>query len=156
MVIKYLTCEFSDYKIAPGHGLRYCEVNGKTHTFITKKVHRLYLNGKKPLSIRWTAKWRMAHKKGKVQEAKKKILKQKKEKQIRAVVGLSVEEIKKIREQFSKESKEKDAHAFKYIDEIKKKRKEALAKYKSKRVDNRGNRDKIVPKVQKGAKGKKY
>ena len=42
MVIKYLTCEFSDYKIAPGHGLRYAEVNGKTHMFINKKVHRLF------------------------------------------------------------------------------------------------------------------
>ena len=72
MVIKYNTCSFSENKIAPGHGLKYCEVNGKTHMFITKKVHRLYLHGKKPLTIRWSIKWRTSHKKGKVEEAKKK------------------------------------------------------------------------------------
>ena len=38
MVIKYDTCSYSGYKIAPGHGLRYCEVNGKTHLFINKKI----------------------------------------------------------------------------------------------------------------------
>ena len=37
MVIKYDTCSYSGYKIAPGHGLRYCEVNGKSHVFINKK-----------------------------------------------------------------------------------------------------------------------
>ena len=81
MVIKYYTCSFTDYKIAAGHGLRYCEVNGKTHMFISKKVHRLFKNGKKPLSIRWCLKWRSSHKKGKVEEVKKKVIKQKKEKQ---------------------------------------------------------------------------
>ena len=42
MVIKTTTCEFSDNKIYPGHGMRYCEVNGKTHMFLNKKVHRFY------------------------------------------------------------------------------------------------------------------
>ena len=96
MVIKYNTCSFSENKIAPGHGLKYCEVNGKTHMFITKKVHRLYLHGKKPLTIRWSIKWRTSHKKGKVEEAKKKVIRQKKERQVKAIVGLSVEE-KKLR-----------------------------------------------------------
>ena len=40
MVIKYNICSFSEYKIAPGHGLKYCEVNSRTHMFISKKVHR--------------------------------------------------------------------------------------------------------------------
>ena len=85
MVIKYDTCSYSGYKIAPGHGLRFCEVNGKTHLFINKKNHRLFLNGKKPLKIRWNLKWRTAHKKGKVEEAKKKVQKQKKERQVKAI-----------------------------------------------------------------------
>ena len=80
MVIKYDTCSYSGYKIAPGHGLRFCEVNGKTHLFINKKNHRLYLNGKKPLKIRWNLKWRTAHKKGQVEEAKKKSSKTKERK----------------------------------------------------------------------------
>ena len=132
MVIKYLTCEFSDYKIAPGHGLRYAEVNGKTHMFINKKVHRLFKNGKKPLTIRWSLKWRTSHKKGKVEEAKKKVIKQKKERQVKAIVGLSLEEINKIKE----------------------KRKKYLEKVKKLRAD-RAPQEKIVPKQQKGAKGGK-
>ena len=76
MVIKYQTCSFSEFKIAPGHGLRYCEVNGKTHMFISKKVHKLYKHSKKALNIRWTPKWRLAHKKGKTEETKKRIQKQ--------------------------------------------------------------------------------
>ena len=114
MVIKYETCSYSGFKIAPGHGLRYCEVNGKTHLFINKKNHRLFLNGKKPLNIRWNIKWRTAHKKGKVEEAKKKVQKQKKERQVKAIVGLSVEEITKIQESF-KDVKKADAERYKYI-----------------------------------------
>ena len=38
MVIKYDTCSYSGYKIAPGHGLKYCEVNGKSYLFIKKKI----------------------------------------------------------------------------------------------------------------------
>jgi large subunit ribosomal protein L24e len=136
MVIKYNTCSFSENKIAPGHGLKYCEVNGKTHMFITKKVHRLYLHGKKPLTIRWSIKWRTSHKKGKVEEAKKKVIRQKKERQVKAIVGLSVEEINKIKESF-KNPKEVDAQRFKYAQEIKEKRKKYLEKVKKLRSDNR-------------------
>jgi large subunit ribosomal protein L24e len=136
MVIKYNTCSFSENKIAPGHGLKYCEINGKTHMFISKKVHRLYLHGKKPLTIRWSIKWRTAHKKGKVEEAKKKVIRQKKERQVKAIVGLSVEEINKIKESF-KNPKEVDAQRFKYAQEIKEKRKKYLEKVKKLRSDNR-------------------
>ena len=134
MVIKYLTCEFSDYKIAPGHGLRYAEVNGKTHMFINKKVHRLFKNGKKPLTIRWSLKWRTSHKKGKVEEAKKKVIKQKKERQVKAIVGLSLEEINKIKEKRKK-----------YLEKVKKLKAE------------RAPQEKILPKNQKGGKqGKNF
>ena len=150
MVIKYNTCSFSENKIAPGHGLKYCEVNGKTHMFISKKVHRLYLHGKKPLTIRWSIKWRTAHKKGKVEEAKKKVIRQKKERQVKAIVGLSVEEINKIKESF-KNPKEVDAQRFKYAQEIKEKRKKYLEKVKKLRSDNR-TRDNYGKNV-KGTKG---
>ena len=150
MVIKYETCSFSDYKIAPGHGLKYAEVNGKTHMFINKKVHRLFLQGKKPLTIRWSTKWRLSHKKGKVEETKKKVTKEKKEKQVKAVVGLSVEEIMKIRESF-RDHKTNDAERDKYAKEIKEKRKKYLEKVKKLRSDNR-TRDNYGKNV-KGTKG---
>ena len=150
MVIKYNICSFSEYKIAPGHGLKYCEVNSRTHMFITKKVHRLYLHGKKPLNIRWSLKWRNAHKKGKVEEAKKKVNRQKKERQVKAIVGLSLEEINKIKESF-KDTKVADAERFNYAKAIKEKRKKYLEKVKKLRGDNRP-KDNFAKNV-KGTKG---
>ena len=150
MVIKYNICSFSEYKIAPGHGLKYCEVNSRTHMFISKKVHRLYLHGKKPLTIRWSLKWRNAHKKGKVEEAKKKVNRQKKERQVKAIVGLSLEEINKIKESF-KDTKVADAERFNYAKAIKEKRKKYLEKVKKLRGDNRP-KDNFAKNV-KGTKG---
>ena len=150
MVIKYNICSFSEYKIAPGHGLKYCEVNSRTHMFISKKVHRLYLHGKKPLNIRWSLKWRNAHKKGKVEEAKKKVNRQKKERQVKAIVGLSLEEINKIKESF-KDTKVADAERFNYAKAIKEKRKKYLEKVKKLRGDNRP-KDNFAKNV-KGTKG---
>ena len=155
MVIKYETCSYSDYKIAPGHGLKYAEVNGKTHMFINKKVHRLFLQGKKPLTIRWSTKWRTSHKKGKVEEQKKKITKEKKEKQVKAVVGLSVEEIMKIRESF-KDHKTNDAERDKYAKEIKEKRKKYLEKVRKNKGDKAQHKDKAIKNVKANQAGKRY
>lgn len=134
MVIKYQTCSFSEYKIAPGHGIRYAEVNGKTHIFITKKVRKLFRHGKKPLSIRWTPKWRIGHKKNKTEETKSKVQKQKKERQVKAIVGLSLEEINRIRESM-KEERNNDAARYKYAQEIKEKRKKYLDKVRKLKGD---------------------
>jgi large subunit ribosomal protein L24e len=136
MVIKYQTCAFSEYKIAPGHGMRYCEVNGKTHIFISKKVHRLFRHGKKPLNIRWTLKWRTSHKKGKVEETKHKVQKQKKERQVKAIVGISLEEIQRIRESL-KDERTNDATRYKYVQEIKEKKKKFLEKQRKIKGDSR-------------------
>ena len=92
-------------------------------------------------------------KKGKVEEAKKKVIKQKKERQVKAIVGLSLEEINKIKETF-RDSKQNDAERYKHAQEIKEKRKKYLEKVKKLRAD-RAPQEKIVPKQQKGAKGGK-
>jgi len=136
MVIKYQTCAFSEYKIAPGHGMRYCEVNGKTHIFISKKVHRLFKHGKKPLNIRWTLKWRTSHKKGKVEETKHKVQRQKKERQVKAIVGISLEEINRIRESL-KDERTNDATRYKYVQEIKEKKKKFLEKQRKAKGDSK-------------------
>ena len=160
MVLKYQTCSFSEYKIAPGHGIRYAEVNGKTHIFINKKSMKLFRNGKKPLNIRWTLKWRTSHKKGKVEEAKHRTNRQKKERQVKAIVGLSLEEINRIRESM-KEERTSDAQRYKYAQDIKDKRKKYLEKVRKAKGD-RPQPDKFAQKavkqnVPKGAqaRGKK-
>ena len=136
MVVKYQTCNFSEYKIAPGKGLKYCEVNGKTHTFISKKCRMLFLHAKKPMSIRWTLKWRTAHKKGKVEDTKNRNNRQKKERTIKAVVGFSLDEIKKIREA-NQDDRGSDALRYKYVQEIKDKKKRYLEKNRKTKVDTR-------------------
>ena len=136
MVIKYQTCSFSEFKIAPGHGLKYAEVNGKTHIFINKKSHKLFKHHKKALTIRWTPKWRLSHKKGKVEENKNKVVKQKKERQIKAVVGLSLDEINKIRESL-KDERTNDAQRYKYAQEIKDKKKKYLEKVRKVKGDSK-------------------
>lgn len=161
MVIKYTTCEFSDCKIAPGHGAKYVEVNGKQHTFLNKKIRCLFLHSKKPLTIRWTLKWRTAHKKGKAEESKKKMTKQKKEKQVKAIVGLTLEEINKIRDQL-KDDKMGDAYRFKIANEIKEGKKKYLEKQRKNKGDKPDNKNamkntKVAPKnVATNKAGKRF
>lgn len=124
MVIKTSTCAFSDNKIYPGHGIRYCEVNGRTHMFLNKKVHKFFKSARKPLKFRWTIKWRVAHKKVRTEETKKRVVKQRKEKEVKAVVGRSVEEMKKLKE--SLDERQVNAQRFKYAKEIKDKKKKYL------------------------------
>ena len=156
MVIKTNTCVFSDYKIYPGHGLRYCEVNGKSHMFINKKVHRFFKAARKPLKYRWTIKWRIAHKKGKTEEAKRKVNKQRKEKEVKAVVGRTLEEMKKLKE--SLEERQLDAQRYKYAQEIKEKKKKFLEKVRKTKpaaVHDNKPQAKVLKNVPKAAPQKK-
>ena len=127
----------------------------KDSPFYQQKKHRLYLNGKKPLKIRWNLKWRTAHKKGQVEEAKKKVQRQKKERQVKAIVGLSVEEINKIHESF-KDNKQADAMRYEYIQQIKEKRKQYLAKIKKLKGDKGQHKDKAIKNVKGSQAGKRY
>lgn len=144
MVIKTNTCLFTDLKIYPGHGIRYCENNGKSNYFLNKKVHRFYRTARKPLKFRWTSKWRVAHKKFRTEETTRKINRQKKEKVIKAVVGRTVEDMKKIKE--SLEERQLDAQRYKYAQEIKEKKKKFLEKV---RKTKPATADKTLPKTAK-------
>merc|ERR1712070_1303932 len=117
MVIKYSNCSFSDMKIAPGKG----------HIFLSRKVHSLFRQHKKPLNVRWTLKWRTSHKKGKAEESKKRISRQKKDKAVKAIVGFSLDEIQKIKDSL-KDDRINDATRMKYAQEIKDKKKKYLEK----------------------------
>ena len=152
MVVKYQTCNFSEYKIAPGKGLRYCEINGKQHNFISKKCRMLFLHHKKPLTIRWSLKWRTAHKKGKVEDTKNRNNRKKADRTIKAVVGFSMEEIKKIRDA-NADDRGSDALRFKYVQEIKDKKKKFLEK--SRKLKGTDNRPQVNTKGAKGAAAKK-
>ncbi len=146
MVIKTSTCAFSDNKIYPGHGIRYCEVNGRIHMFLNKKVHRFFKTARKPLKFRWSSKWRIAHKKFRTEENKRKINRQKKDKVIKAVVGRTVEDMKKIKE--SLDERQLDAQRYKYAQEIKDKKKKFLEKVRKTKPTTHDNKtqQKVVSK----------
>jgi len=96
MVVRTEVCLFSEYKIYPGRGHKFVSKDGKTNTFISKKSRKLYLRKIKAQRIRWTTAWRRLNKKIKTEEfAKKK--KRRAAKIQKGIVGLSLEEIKRKR-----------------------------------------------------------
>ena len=148
MVIKTNTCVFSDAKIYPGHGLRYCEINGRSHYFLNKKCHKFFKSARKPLKFRWNIKWRIAHKKFRTEETKKRINRQKKEKVVKAVVGRTLEDLKKLKE--SLDERQLDAQRYKYAQEIKEKKKKFIEQNrKNKPVTNDKTQQKAQKNVQK-------
>ena len=124
---------------------------------VNKKVHKFFLSARKPLKFRWSIKWRIAHKKGRTEEAKRKVIRQKKEKEIKAVVGRTLEEMKKLKE--SLEERQLDAQRYKYAQEIKDKRKKYLEKTRKNKpvtsntkVDTKGAKN--VKNTQQGGRKK--
>ncbi|CAH3151292.1 unnamed protein product, partial [Porites lobata] len=65
-------CNFSGYKIYPGHGKRYARVDGKVFNFLNKKCERALLMHRNPRKITWTVLYRRKHKKGTTEEVTKK------------------------------------------------------------------------------------
>merc|ERR1711920_707093 len=82
------------YRIWPGHGEKFVAKDGKVHHFINSKVDSLFHQRIKPVKLRWTQAWRRMNKKGKVEEGSKKKTR-KVQKFQKAIVGMSLEDIKK-------------------------------------------------------------
>ena len=102
MVIKTEACYFSEFKIYPGRGHRFVRKDGRMFLFGSKKSRKLHFQGCKPSSLTWTPLWRRNHKKGALLKAKKKRTK-KTTRKMKAVVGISLAEINRIRAQDTSE-----------------------------------------------------
>jgi len=98
MVVKTETCAFSEYKIYPGHGLRVVRTDGNVVILSNSKCKGLLKQRKKPSKLVWTQAWRRANKKLKVEQVNRKKTKKSTRFQ-RAIVGASLDEIKKVRTQ---------------------------------------------------------
>ncbi|DBA03498.1 TPA: hypothetical protein N0F65_011399 [Lagenidium giganteum] len=98
MVIKTETCSFSESRIYPGHGSRYIRRDGTAYIFINAKSKSLFMQRKKPAKIVWTLGWRRMNKKIKVEEVARRRTR-KTAKIQKAIVGVSVEDIRKKRNQ---------------------------------------------------------
>merc|ERR1711981_524923 len=94
MVTKTEQCSYTEYKIVPGRGTRFISKDGRTHYFISTKARSLYHQKIKPLKLTWNMAWRAHNKKIKVDDIQKK--RSRKTTRIqKAVVGMSIEEIRR-------------------------------------------------------------
>ena len=94
--MKTEVCQFTGFKIYPGHGKRYVRADNKAFTLINGKAEANFLMRRNPREIRWTQIYRRLHRKGASEEVAKKKTR-KVQKLQRAIVGASLEVIKQKR-----------------------------------------------------------
>mmetsp|Transcript_1538 Transcript_1538/g.1546 ORF Transcript_1538/g.1546 Transcript_1538/m.1546 type:complete len:155 (-) Transcript_1538:126-590(-) len=97
MVVKTDLCAFSEFRIYPGHGVKFIRRDGQPVNLINSKCRHLSNQRKKPAKLMWTQSWRRLHKKGKEEGGSKKRSRRVVKAQ-RAIVGASLEELKKKRQ----------------------------------------------------------
>ena len=96
MVIKTDPCAFTESKIYPGKGSRFAGKDGKVHFFISSKARTLFHQKIKPVKLTWTQASRRFNKKIKVEDIQKKRTRRTTRVQ-KAVVGMSLDEIRRKR-----------------------------------------------------------
>mmetsp|Transcript_11710 Transcript_11710/g.15903 ORF Transcript_11710/g.15903 Transcript_11710/m.15903 type:complete len:149 (-) Transcript_11710:93-539(-) len=97
MVVKTELCAFSEYRIYPGHGMKFVRRDGQPVIISSAKCRCMINQRKKPSKLVWTQAWRRLNKKGKDEGAGRKKSRRTVKAQ-RAIVGASIEDIKKRRQ----------------------------------------------------------
>ncbi len=131
MVIKTEPCVFSENRIYPGRGKKFVSRDGKVHYFISKKCAALYHRKTKPVKLTWTQAWRRFNKKIKLEEINKRRTKKTTRVQ-KAIVGMSLDEIKRRRAEKPEEKDKKLDQAKKEVQDRQKKKQEVKQKEKTK------------------------
>ncbi|XP_050717533.1 60S ribosomal protein L24-like [Eriocheir sinensis] len=90
--MKLQLCNFSGYKIQPGHGKTMVRTDGKVYVFMSAKCERAHMMKRNPREVRWTILYRRKHKKGMEEETTKKRTRRTQKYQ-RAIVGASLIDI---------------------------------------------------------------
>ncbi|KAM3131592.1 hypothetical protein pb186bvf_016256 [Paramecium bursaria] len=120
MVIKTDLCTFSEWRIYPGHGRKFVAKDGRLFIFLNQKSRSLAARKIKAQEIQWTVAWRRLNKKIKTDEgAKKRRIRNLKVQ--RAIVGISLEEIRRKRKEDDKTRKAQAEQAAREIKERKQK-----------------------------------
>ena len=96
MVTKTEICSFTANKIYPGRGRRFVAKDGKTSYFLSQKARSMFHQGIKKVYLGWTQEWRAKHKKIRTEEVQKRHTR-KTTKVRKAIVGMSLDEIKRRR-----------------------------------------------------------
>ena len=94
MVVRTELCAFTEYRIYPGKGMLYIKRDGRPVTLGSSKARCMMNQRLKPMKLMWTQVWRRMNKKGLMETSLKKRAR-KATKVQRAVVGASLDDIKK-------------------------------------------------------------
>ena len=133
MVTKTELCSYTENKIWPGRGRRHIGRDGKTYFFISTKARSMFHQRIKPVKLTWTLAWRRFNKKIRVDELNRK-RKTKTRTVQKAVVGMSLDEIKRRKAETREERDKTHDAALKQIKE--RKAKEVAAKKAEKAKQN--------------------
>ena len=148
MVTKTEKCSFTEFKIYPGRGRRFVGRDGRLYYFASCKARSLFHQKIKPVKLTWTLGWRAFHKKIKVDDFVKKKTRKTTRVQ-RAVVGMSLEEIKR-RKAETREQRDKNAEAA--AKEVKERKQKQIQAKKAEKAAKKSAAKKAAPKKKAAAK----
>merc|ERR1712118_500774 len=95
MVVKTELCNYSGFRIYPGHGKKFVRGDQKMFTFITAKTEACFKMKRRNLTTKWTVHYRRINKKGTLEENEKKRRSKKTVARTREIVGLTPEMLEK-------------------------------------------------------------
>ncbi|UKJ89233.1 60S ribosomal protein L24 [Theileria orientalis] len=99
--IKTEHCSFTDYRVYPGRGQKFVARDGKVYFFINGKSAAFHKRKVKPAKLKWNLAWRKANKKFQTELFNRKRSKKTARPQ-KAIVGLSLDDLKSKRSQATK------------------------------------------------------
>ena len=91
MVIRTQICNFSGFKVYPGHGSIFVRGDGKTFVFANAKCKSSFHMRRKPANLNWTYLYRRLNKKGQLEEEKKRVKRRSVKTVQKPVEGASIE-----------------------------------------------------------------
>ncbi len=145
-------CALSEYRIYPGNGKLMIRRDGKPIWLGTSKAYSLTIQRKKAAKLVWTQAWRRLHKKGLSETTTKKRTRRANKVQ-RAVVGASLEDIRK---KASEKSSVRSAAREAALKEMKERKAANKAKSGGKAAAPKGGATfQKVPKHMGGGRGKR-
>merc|ERR1711981_668003 len=97
MVVKTDLCNYSGFRIYPGHGKKFVRSDQKMFTFITAKSEACFKMKRRNLTTKWTVQYRRINKKGTLEESEKRRKAKKTVVRAREINGISAEMLEKKR-----------------------------------------------------------
>merc|ERR1712094_50026 len=91
MVVKTDLCNYSGFRIYPGHGKKFVRLDQKMFTFINAKAERCFKMKRRNLTTKWTVQYRRINKKGTLEEVAKRNKAKKTVRKQREISGISAE-----------------------------------------------------------------